>query len=68
MLSWSAPEPVSGLGLVYVSKCKQYMIVRRHNADYRLSCLGAQGREQLGSFTQLRSARAEAEKRKSLCG
>lgn len=69
-LQWTKPEEVRGMGLVYVSKCRQFMIVREGSLKYKLSYLTTTRHEKshVGEFEQLHDAKDAAEDRKALFG
>lgn len=68
-LYWLRPEEVSNLGMVYVTRCRTFMIVRAPATDeYKLSYWGMQKFTHVGCFPQLKAAKRAAEDHQDLCG
>jgi hypothetical protein len=68
-VEWLKPEEVGHLGLVYISKCRSFMIIRRSATKYHLSYVNSKHeRANLGEFPQLRDAKEAAETKKALSG
>ncbi len=69
MIHWSKPEPIPNFGLVYVSECKRFMVVKRDTSDYVLSYVDANDKfVRIGSFSRLTQAKEYAEQTLALCG
>jgi len=63
MLEWSKPQEIRHMGLVYVSKCRLFMIVHNtESKDYKLSYSGPPY-EILGKHPSLKDAKKVAEAR-----
>jgi hypothetical protein len=68
MIQWLPPTEVVNFGLVYMSSCRHYMIVRALG-KYRLSYSDrTNGFARLGEYPQLKRAKEAAEQRQALCG
>jgi hypothetical protein len=69
-LEWLKPEEVGHMGLVYVSRCRAFMIVRSTPTTYRLFFYKSPISDSsfLGDFPNLRDAKDAAETQRALCG
>jgi len=66
-LEWSKPKEVGHMGLVYLSKCQQFMIVQAKTREYKLFYVGPPY-ETVGKYLSLNAAKSEAATKKALHG
>lgn len=60
-LAWGKAQDIGNVGLVYISKCRRFMIVRRADKNYTLSYWTAQSKHtRVGDYLGLTKAKAAA--------
>lgn len=66
-LDWMKPQEVPNMGMVYLSKCRLFMIIHTGDKSFKLSYSGPPY-EILGKHPSLKAAKKAAEIKRALCG